>query len=97
MDSVTIKLRQPVKWGKEEVTELVITPNARFFRDVELTIGQNGSTFKPYALALAGVAMAGISAGAATFVDRMHPADMNEVAQVVISFLAPDPKAGSEP
>lgn len=96
MESVTVKLTHPVQWGKETVTELVMTPNARFFRDVELTTTGNGITYKPYPLAVAGVSMAGRAAGAATFVDKMHPADMNEVAQHVIVFLVPGPKDGSE-
>lgn len=96
MDPVTIKLRHPVQWGKETVTELVMTPTARFFRDVEITAAEGKITYKPYPLAVAGVSMAGKGAGAAAFVDKMHPADMNEVAQAVIVFLAPDPKDGSE-
>jgi hypothetical protein len=87
---------QPVEWGKEVVSELVLTPTARFFRDVELTAAEGKITYKPYPLAAAGVAMAGKAAGAEKFVDKMHPADMNAVAQQVIVFLAPDPKDGSE-
>ena len=97
MEPVTIKLRYPVQWGKETVSELVLTPTARFFRDVELTAAEGRITYKPYPLAVAGVSMAGKAAGASTFVDKMHPSDMNEVAQAVIVFLVPDQKDGSEP
>lgn len=96
MEPTVVKLRHPVQWGKELVSELVMMPNAKFFRDVELTAAEGKITYKPYPLAVAGVSMAGKAAGASTFVDKMHPADMNEVAQQVIVFLVPDPKDGSE-
>ena len=94
MEPVIVKLRHPVKWGKEEVSELKLMPNAKFFREVEITASVGKMTYKPYPLAVAGVSMAGYAAGATIFVDKMHPADMNEVAQAVIVFLADDPTTG---
>lgn len=96
MEPTIVKLRHPVKWGKEEISTLRLMPNAKFFREVEVTAGGGRLTYKPYPLAVAGVSMAGYSAGASTFVDKMHPADMNEVAQAVIVFLADDPTTGDD-
>jgi hypothetical protein len=93
-NAVTITLRKPVEWTKTEtVTELVLAPTARFYRDVALTMGPGGLTYKPYDLAVAGVRLAG-RAAAEAFVDKMDPADMNEVANTILSFLNPAPTTG---
>jgi hypothetical protein len=95
---VTIKLREPVQFGKksEPVTELVLKPTARACRDLTLPMtGEGKIDYQPYKLALAGLGMAGVAGGAA-FVDLMHVADMNEVALAVMGFLNPAPTTGLE-
>lgn len=96
-NEVRIILAHPVEWTKDEtVTELVLRPNARFYKDVTVTAGENGLTFNPYVMACVGVRMAGRPAAPA-FVDKMNPVDMAEVAGAVMSFLNPSQKTGTEP
>lgn len=85
--SETIKLSVPVEFGKEQepVTELVIKPTTRAFREFSLPMTKEGTImYQPYELAKVGCQMAGHTPG---FVDRLNPKDMNNVAQVVLSFL----------
>lgn len=96
---IVIKLKTPVPWGKDEVVEqLVLKPTARAFRDVSLPLDQAKGTidFRPYLFAVVGVRMSG-RPSAETFVDRMDPSDMMEVATAVLNFLAPAPRTGTEP
>jgi hypothetical protein len=92
--TVVVKLRVPVVLGTETVTELELKPNARFYKDTTITAGQGQITFNPYDFAVVGVRLAGRPAASAV-VDKMDPADMMEVAQVVLGFLTPDPMTGS--
>lgn len=96
-DTATIKLRQPVQFGKDDlVEELVLKPTARFYKDTPITSGPNGLTYSPYDFAVIGVKLAGRPAASA-FVDKMHPADMMEVANAVLVFLSPDQTTGNGP
>jgi hypothetical protein len=92
-NDVTVKLREAVQLGSEKVEELVLKPTARFFKDLEVTAGADGLKYKPYDLAVIGVRLAGRPAAAA-LVDKMHPGDMQEVANVVLGFLGPSPETG---
>lgn len=97
--SVTVKLSAPVQFGKDSdpVTELVLKPTPRAFKDFSLPMtADNGVLFQPYALALVGLKLAGIAGGPA-FLDKMSISDMNEVAREVMGFLNPDPMTGNTP
>lgn len=92
---VTVRLREPVQFGRdaEPITELVLKPTARHFRDFTLPMKEDGTMlYQPYPLALIGMKMAGHPAAV---LDLMHPADMSEVARVVMGFIEPGQGTGS--
>lgn len=82
---VVVKLCAPVQFGKDRITELVLKPNARAFKDLTLPMTQEGKVdYQPYPLAACGVRMAGHPNAV---LDKLHPRDLNEVAQAVLGFL----------
>lgn len=96
MNSHTLKLMHPVSFGQEPVTELTVSPNARFYKGMKLTAAEGSVTYEPYELAVIGARMAGRPA-AERFVDLMHPSDMNALAAVVMGFLGPAQTTGNSP
>lgn len=97
MNSVTVKLSEPIAWGKDEVVEeLVLKPTSRAFREFSLPMSGDGKLdYQPYSCAKVGVRMAGKPDA---FVDKLSVSDMLEVAQVVIGFFGGSTaKTGSEP
>jgi hypothetical protein len=94
---VTVTLHEPVQFGSELVSELVLRPLARAFKDVKMGIPTSGSgslEYEPYALAAVGCRMAGRPDA---FVNQLSIPDMNEIAAVVLSFFEPPPKTGISP
>lgn len=92
---VTVRLREPVQFGKdaEPITELVLKPTARHFRDLVIRTAEDGTVeYEPYRLALVGMKMAGQSAAV---LDLMDPRDMSEVAAMVMGFISPGQPTGS--
>lgn len=96
-----ITLKAPISMGErgEPVAELNLKPTGRTLRGLKIeTSASGGITYEPHALAVVGLRMAGHVAAAEAMVDRMESLeDVNEVAQAVLSFLAPSPKAGNAP
>lgn len=96
-DTITIKLRKPVQFGKhgEPVTDIELKPNGRALRDLEVSMGGSDGKLmmnvKPYELTRIGLRMAGID-GDKAFVDMMDARDIWEVGQAVVGFLV----SGSE-
>lgn len=94
MEAEKVQLSQPVSWGKESITELVVKPTPRMFKGQSVRVGEDGSfDFEPYALAQIGAVAAGYTPA---FVDKMAVADMTTLAMVVMGFFAPAPTAGSD-
>src|SRR5690242_7316417 len=82
-----VKLKHPIQFGEDMVETLTIKPTARAFRDFGLPMQQDGTIiFQPYPLAGVGIRMAGRPNA---LLDRMHPEDMWEVAQVALGFIVP--------
>ena len=97
MRAITIKLSTPVQLGEnsEPITELVLKPTARAFRDFSLaTKGDGGAVFQLYELAKIGMRMA---SQPAPLLDKMDPADMMELAGAVMGFLGTPLTIGSTP
>ncbi len=95
MSSVTLKLKSPIEFGKTTLEELVVVPTPRAYKGFSLSMTPEGKIdYQPYELATIGMRMAGQSSGA---VDKMSIADMNALAQLVLSFFGESPTAGSEP
>ena len=92
-DPLTVKLRSPVPWGKgETITELIIAPTPRMFRNFALRTSTDGAIiFEPYPLAVFAVQAAGYTPSLA---DKLGVADFMEVAHEVMGFLAPPPAIG---
>jgi hypothetical protein len=85
---IKVKLRKPLKLGKEEIDELTLKPNTAMFRDFELTVNADGTVvFKPYPYAMVGLSLAGYPAAASNLVKQLDPRDMMALAQEVFSFL----------
>lgn len=89
--SITMKLRQPIAFGKEMLDELTLRPNARAIRDMEVQIGKNGDAsffvFKPHPFALVGLKAAGHTAAAPALIDKMHPKDIWDLGWLVFGFF----------
>jgi hypothetical protein len=85
--SVTVKLTEPIEFGKDTVIEeLVVRPTARAFREFSLPMKEDGTVlYQPYALAAVGVKMAGQPNA---IVDKLSVKDMSALAQVVMGFLS---------
>lgn len=96
--SVKITLRTPVQLGKdaEPITELELKPISRAFRDFPgLPMREDGTIiYQPQVLCAVGLKMAGQSP---VFLDHMNPADMAEVARIVMGFLMPGQPIGANP
>ena len=95
--SVTIRLSTPVQFGNdsEPISELVLKPTARAFRELTLPIKDDGTVlFQPYELAKIGLKLAGQPA---PVLDLMDVADMMEVATAVMGFLDPSRRTGTGP
>lgn len=93
---VTMRLREPVQFGRDAdpISELVLRPVAKHFRDLSIKTGADGSLdYEPYKLALVGMRMAGQPTAV---LDLMHPADMSEVARLVMGFIEPGQPTGSD-
>lgn len=95
-ETTEIALRRPVQRGKDEtITRLVLRPATKHFRTLTLPMkgeGENATIdFQPYHLAKVGLRMAGQPDDV---LDRMHPADMMEVATTVLGFLGAGPTGG---
>lgn len=93
---LTLQLEKPIQFGKELITELVLRPSAKAFRDFSLPMKADGTIlFQPYELASVGVRMARYPSAV---VDMLAPEDMIQLAHQVMDFFAPaGPKTGSEP
>jgi hypothetical protein len=92
-EPVVVSLREPVKLGAVTVDSLTLKPSGRAFRNFSLPMTADGGIlFQPYELAAVGVKMAGHPA---ILVDKLHPADLIEVAQAVMGFLGGGLKIGS--
>lgn len=92
---VTLTLRAPVQFGKdsEPISELVLKPSAKAFRDFALPMQGDGTIlFQPYELAKVGLRLAGQPA---PVLDMLDPADMWELAQAVLGFTVPGHPIGS--
>lgn len=91
-EAAVVSLRVPIEFGKlGPITELVIKPSGRAYRDltIPMTVNSDGSKkidFQPYPLAVVGLKMAGHVAEAQILADRMDPKDMTEVALEVMGF-----------
>jgi hypothetical protein len=84
-EPVTVTLNYPIQFGQELVEELTIRATAKAFRNFEVQGTQDGRmVFKPYELAILGLAMAGKPRA---MVDLMDPSDMQEVATIVLGFI----------
>ena len=84
---VSMKLRTPVEWGKDQtIDELTLKPTARAFKEMTLAVDPNTGKvdYQPYALALVGIRMAGHPPAV---LDRMDHRDMLELSQLVFGFL----------
>lgn len=85
LEPVTIVLRCPAQFGKEEIRELVLRPSSRALKEFALPMDPGGKIdYQPYACAIVGVRMAGHPAA---LVDKLDPRDLNEVGQTVLAFL----------
>jgi hypothetical protein len=85
---IKVKLRKPLKLGKEEIEELTLKPSAAAFRDFELTLSADQTVvFKPYPLAIVGLSLAGYPTAANHLVKQLDPRDMVALAREVFSFL----------
>lgn len=97
-DLAEITLRHPVRFGSEVIEKLTLRPLAKHLRDFALPMKGEGENaiilFQPYELAKAGLKMADV-AGAQTVLDKLHVADMWELAQVVFGFINGGPATGS--
>jgi hypothetical protein len=95
---MVVVLRHPVQFGKDTIEQLVLKPTCRSFRDYELPMEmsedgtKNKVLFRPYELARVGLHMAGQPAAV---LDKMHPADMWEVANRVMGFIGVAPATGN--
>lgn len=100
-DSLTIKLRRPVQFGKtlDPVESITMEPTGSALRDLDMLVSQEGDFALMNAeiteLAKVGVRMGKVP-GDMAIVDLMHPADVMEVAQAVLGFIHGDPSAGSD-
>jgi len=91
----TVKLKYPVSFGSETIEELTLKPSAGAFRGFSQKAGADGSVaYAPYDLAVVAMKMAGQPNAVA---DKLHPADMQTLAQEVLGFLADGQTTGSEP
>lgn len=88
----TVELRVPVQLGSETIERITVKPSSKAFRNFALPMKEDGTIlFQPYALAEIGCKMAGQTT---VLLDKMDPADMWEVAFVVLSFIAPGRATG---
>lgn len=88
-------LTHPIQFGSETISELQLKPSAGAFKGFSQVVRDDGSVvFDPYALALVAVRMAGKAPAVA---DKLHPADMNRLAQVAMSFLVGGHETGKTP
>lgn len=98
-EELPITLRRSVKWGKDgEITQLVLKPNARALKGVEFKLREDQVIiFEPFAFAQVGLRMAGYNeAQLATIVDRLHVADLMEVAMGALGFIGAGRVTGTE-
>jgi hypothetical protein len=96
---ITVKLREPISFGKETIEELAIKFNGRAMRDLKIPLtAEGGMIFEPYPLTVVGMKMAGHIANAEALADRLTDGqDMTEIAQVIFSFLGGSQTTGSTP
>ena len=100
-EPVTVKLLTEVQLTKktgepigEPITELSLKPTAKAFRDFKLSMRPDGGfDFAPYDLATIGVKLAGHPVP--VVVDLLDPADMMELATVVLGFFGSALPTGS--
>lgn len=90
---VTIRLLEPIEFGKDTIEEMTLKPTARSFKEFSLPVKEDGTMlYEPYKLASVGVRMAGHPNAVA---DKLGIDDMNEIAQAVLSFLGRGLKTGT--
>lgn len=100
-DSLTIKLRRPVQFGKtlDPIESITMEPTGSALRDLDMLVSQEGDFALMNAeiteLAKVGVRMGKVP-GDLAIVDLMHPSDVMEVAQAVLGFIHGGPSAGSD-
>lgn len=91
----TVTLKYPIQFGSSEITELTLKPSAGAYKGFSQKGSPDGTvTFSPYDCAVVAMKMAGQPNAVA---DKLHPADMQTLAQEVMAFLVDDQTTGSEP
>lgn len=91
----TYTLKEPIQFGSQPITELVLKPTAKAFRGFSLPMTEDGRVFfQPYELAEVAVRMAGHPA---VVTEMLSAEDMAAVAGIVMGFLEPGPGTGSTP
>lgn len=95
-DVEVLVLKKPVQFTDSIlVEELTMRRTAKAFRDFTLPMQADGTImFQPYALAKVGVRLA---AHPDALVDKLDPADMWQIAQVVMGFITGGPMTGDTP
>lgn len=89
------KLKHPVQFGEETIAELHLKPHAGAFKGFTQAVKEDGSMiYDPYTAARVAVRMGGKPDAVC---DRLHPEDMNRLAQVALSFLTSGPAIGQTP
>ncbi len=82
-----IKLREPVQFGSETITELTLKFSPRAVKDLKITMTPDGGqVFSPYDLASAGVRMAGYPD--AVFQNLKSGQDLMDIAMAALLFLS---------
>lgn len=85
MDSLTLKLEQPIDLGSEKITELCVKWSPRALRQYSLPMSADGMIlYQPYQLAQIGLSMSGKPD---VLVDKMGAKDFQALARAVMGFF----------